>query len=138
MISAYGVQLYYWPVQTMGGNLCNSSRAAMAATPTGDGPNIRIVDGFTMTSPSAYLAFQNMAARAANNTCGPETQSYTVAIAPEDLSSISYMKAFPGKCSKNDFLPACASYSASTKQLDFADLNWPVPYDAYKGMIGCV
>ncbi|KAK6418812.1 hypothetical protein LTR95_017139 [Oleoguttula sp. CCFEE 5521] len=134
-VSAYGVQLYYWPASTIGGSLCGLPGSTVTASPTGSGPNIRVVDGFTMTSPSAYLAFQNLAASAANNSCGPETTSYTVPIAPSDLSSLSFIT-----CDgiRNAQVTDCTSYSAATTRVDFADLEWPVPFSAYNGMLQCV
>ncbi|KAK6431850.1 hypothetical protein LTR95_011983 [Oleoguttula sp. CCFEE 5521] len=134
-VSAYGVQLYYWPPSTLGGRLCGAHGSTVTASPTGSGPDTRVVNGFTMTSPSAYLAFQNLAASAANNSCGPDTTSYTVAVAPSDLSSLSFIT-----CDgiRNAQVTDCTSYSAGTTRVNFADLNWPVPFSAYNGMIQCV
>jgi len=132
-ISAYELQLFYWPVTTTGGNSCYQDGTTVTAKPTGDGPNTRVVDGFTMTSPSVYLAFQNIAASAANMSCGPDITSTTIAMDPTDVYSLSRA---PVTCF-NTVAPGCSLDASATTRVNFGDLNWPVPFSAYKAMGQC-
>lgn len=56
-IYANGVQLIYWPVTTVSGDVCLGNGSTMTATPTGSGPNTLVTSGYTFTSPSAVGAF---------------------------------------------------------------------------------
>lgn len=132
-ISAYELQLYYWPVTTTGADSCYMSGTTVTAKPTGDGPNTRVVDGFTMTSPSVYLAFMNIAASAANMSCGPEITSTTIAMDPTDVYSLSR----PPVACVGTGAPGCSINTAAATKVNFADFNWPVPFSAYKDMGQC-
>lgn len=132
-ISAYELQLYYWPVTTTGANSCYQDGTTVTAKPTGNGPNTRVVDGFTMTSPSVYLAFQNIAASAANMSCGPDITSTTIAMNPTDVYSLSMT---PLSCF-NTAAPSCSLDPSATTRVNFADFNWPVPFSAYQAMGQC-
>lgn len=135
-IYGYGVQLFYWPVETVSGNVCGNNGTTITATPTGSGPNTKVIGGFTFTSPSVYLGFSNLMATAANNTCGTPVYDMTVPLEPFDVSSLSIAAMHSSLCA-SDTRPGCQSFVASTFQVNYADFNYPVPYSAYIGMPPC-
>ncbi|THC95547.1 hypothetical protein EYZ11_004972 [Aspergillus tanneri] len=86
--------LFYWPVQTMAGDLCRQDGVTVPATPTAPpGPNTAVVDGRTMVSPSVYLSFTSIGAwsnrRAhAGHQCGGAYENAVISVHPTAVSSM--------------------------------------------------
>ncbi|KAK5682532.1 hypothetical protein LTS10_005660 [Elasticomyces elasticus] len=60
-VDVYSAQLFYWPVTTVSGDLCNKTGNTITPTRTGDGPNTSVLNNsITLTSPSVYVSFHNL------------------------------------------------------------------------------
>jgi hypothetical protein len=124
-IFANGVQLFYWPVTTVGGSPCNDSGSTITASPTGNGPNTIVLGNSTYISGSAYLSFSDIFATVTNGAlCGTPASNIEFPVPTNELSSLS-LSAAP---------PAYTETTWYTESFNIADLNWPVPLSAYRGM----
>ncbi|KAK4565444.1 hypothetical protein LTR86_004061 [Recurvomyces mirabilis] len=127
-VFANGMQLFYWPTTTTSGDLCQGNGTTITAAPTGQGPNTMVVGNSTYISPSAYYSFSDLFATAANGAmCGTAQAHFEVPVWTFDLSSISY----------SPVNPAQTQFDAYTQSMNLADLNYPVPWSAYRGQMLC-
>lgn len=127
-IFANGVQLFYWPVTTIGGDPCKGNGSTITASPSANGPNTVVFGNTTYTSPSGYLSFSDIFATVSNGAiCGTPVSNFDVPIATFDLSSLSY----------SGIPPAYTSIVIFTESLNLADMNYPVPWSAYRGQPAC-
>ncbi|KAK4496329.1 hypothetical protein PRZ48_012309 [Zasmidium cellare] len=117
------VELVYFPVQRGNGSLCTNSSSAMAK-PLLPGLSEMTTLGHSFTSDSVYLSFKTLYAYydGFSDRVGP---SYTDLIVPLHSTDIS------SHCGG-----WFAAYGPGT-QLNYADLNWPVPASAYKCQARC-
>ena len=90
-IFANGVQLIYWPVTTVFGDVCKGNGSTITAKPTGHGANTMVISGYTYTSGMAYMSFSDIWATVATNlaACGKSVENIVLPVFTFDLSSIS-------------------------------------------------
>ncbi|KAM0721807.1 hypothetical protein Q7P37_002732 [Cladosporium fusiforme] len=119
-----GKTLYYWPVTTVSGDFCKQDGSTVFAEPTSPPkPDTAVVDGYTFTSPTPYLSWENAFAqlhgrRPSRTQCGPpEHTDIVVPITAESFKSAGYG-------------------GDSTYSFNFADLN-TIPADAYDRQRQC-
>ncbi|MCJ1405856.1 hypothetical protein MMC11_009086, partial [Xylographa trunciseda] len=113
---APNVQLFYFPVSTVSGN------PNLTITPTGTSVRTAVYDGNTFTSGSVYLKYDNVSA---DNGCLSMVGSFypgaLVTLRSDEVSSM-----------RND-----GTYFDGAYSFNYADLNYPVPYSAWAGQLGC-
>ena len=113
---APNVQLFYFPVSTVSGN------PNLTITPTGTSVRTAVYDGNTFTSGSVYLKYDNISAE---NGCYSMVGSFypgaIVTLRSDEVSSM-----------RND-----GTYFDGAYSFNYADLNYPVPYSAWMGQLGC-
>lgn len=124
IIQANGAKkLYYWPVTTVDGDFCQQNGSTITPEPTIAGvPNTAVVDGHTFTSPTNYVWLNNARAAISSNYreirgCGPPYHESVLVPITKTLSTIGA--------------------DASTSSLNFADLNQPIPGDAWDASWQC-
>ncbi|MCJ1478362.1 hypothetical protein MMC13_007042 [Lambiella insularis] len=113
---APNVQLIYFPVSTVPGN------PNLTITPTGTSLPTGVYGGKTYTSGNVYFKYDNISA--VNGCYAPVGSFYPGAIVTlrsEDVSSL-----------RND-----GTYFDGSFSFNYADLNYPVPYEAWIGQFGC-
>lgn len=117
------VELVYFPVKRDNGSLCTNS-SSVTAKPLLPGLSEMTTLGHSFTSDSVYLSFKILYAYydGFSDRVGP---SYTDLIVPLHSTDIS------SHCGG-----WFAAYGPGT-QLNYADLNWPVPASAYKCQARC-
>lgn len=122
--AGYSKKLYYWPVTTVSGDFCAQNGSTVFAEPTSPpNPNTAVVDGYTFTSPTNYLSWENAFAqlhgrRPSRTACGPpERTNIVVPITTESFSSVGYG-------------------AQTTYSFNFADLN-TIPAAAYDRQRQC-
>ncbi|SMY29450.1 unnamed protein product [Zymoseptoria tritici ST99CH_1A5] len=115
-----GVQLIYFPVSTVGGDLCTGNGTTIYPTPTSDGPNVITTLGRTFTSGSAYILIKSLSAwiDGFGYTVGPNFSDLILTVKSEDVST------------------QCKGNKIGTS-MNWADLNWPVPASAYECQDRC-
>ncbi|KAK5710488.1 hypothetical protein LTR17_018844 [Elasticomyces elasticus] len=122
-VDVYSAQLFYWPVTTVSGDLCNKTGTTITPTRTGDGPNTSVLNNsITLTSPSVYVSFHNLSYLTNNFN---STQSYVtntlMAFPPDEILS---MRGYHG--------------NGGNFSLNIADLPPnQVPASAYFGQAAC-
>ncbi|KAK3621778.1 hypothetical protein LTR56_022595 [Elasticomyces elasticus] len=123
-VDVYSAQLFYWPVTTVSGDLCNKTGTTITATPTKEGlPNTSVLNNsITLTSPSVYVSFHNLSYLTNNFN---STQSYVtntlMAFPPDEILSMRGYHGDDGNFS-----------------LNIADLPPnQVPASAYFGQVAC-
>ncbi|KAK5732505.1 hypothetical protein LTR17_010444 [Elasticomyces elasticus] len=123
-VDVYSAQLFYWPVTTISGDLCNKTGTTITATPTKEGlPNTSVLNNsITLTSPSVYVSFHNLSYLTNNFN---STQSYVtntlMAFPPDEILSMRGYHGDDGNFS-----------------LNIADLPPnQVPASAYFGQVAC-
>lgn len=86
------IRLLYWPVITKpgSGNLCNKTAETVTAAPTGDGPNVFVTDGITITSPSVAVSIGGVSRV---DGCGPTIANTIIPVPPEAVSSVRGARA---------------------------------------------
>lgn len=117
------VELVYFPVQRDNRSLCTNSSGA-TAKPLLPGLSEITTLGHTFTSDSVYLSFKTLYASydGFGDRVGPSFTDLIVPLHSTDISS---------HCGG-----WFAAYGPGT-QLNYADLNWPVPASAYKCQARC-
>ena len=121
LIGGGPVQLVYFPVSTIQGNLCGHNGSTFSIQPTQIGSPATVTTlGHAFTSGSVYLFFQTLYASYDGfwDRIGPTFSNY---ILPLPSSAISTQ---------------CDGWGRGTS-LDYADLNWPVPASAYSCQNRC-
>ncbi|SMR64102.1 unnamed protein product [Zymoseptoria tritici ST99CH_3D1] len=110
-----GVQLIYFPVSTVGGDLCTGNGTTIYPPPRSDGPNVITTLGRTFTSGSAYISIKSLSAwvDGFGYTVGPNFSDLILTVKSEDMST------------------QCKGNKIGTS-MNWAGLNWPVPASAYE------
>jgi len=117
------MQLLYWPVATTSGDLCHGNGSTITATPTIPGqPNTVVYMNNTLTSPTVYMAFQNVWKVDADYVA---RSSFQQTLLPLPASAVS------SRCGK------IGGGFGSPQSMNYADLNWPVPANAYRCQPKC-
>ena len=111
---APNVQLIYFPVITASGN------PSVTITPTGMPSGV--FDGKTYTSGKAYFKYDNISA--VNGCYSPVGSFYPGAVVTLHSDEISSLR--------ND-----GTYFDGAYSFNYADLNYPVPWNAWIGQFGC-
>jgi len=121
-VQVWSAQLFYWPVSTTNGNVCNKTGTTITATPTGDGPNTYNLNGTILTSPTVYVSFYNLSYESIHYN---HTYSYvTDTLMSFNATDISSQRGYHG--------------SDGTFSFDYADLPPnPVPSSAWFGQAIC-
>ncbi|KAK5113120.1 hypothetical protein LTR62_003699 [Meristemomyces frigidus] len=129
-VFANGMQLFYWPVTTVHGNVCAGNGSTITASPTGKGPNTTIKGNRTYTSGTAYYSFSDLFATVSNGAmCGTPEANVELPIFTFDLSTISYSPTQPS--------PGITLLQSYSQSMNLADLNYPVPWSAWRGQEAC-
>lgn len=120
------VRLLYWPVKTVGGDLCHRNGSTLLAAPIGEGLNTIVDLGTTFTSPTVYISFATLWAmdRCAQTT-GTPLRNHIMAVKSDEITTV---------CGGRD-IPQMGIHAVG--QLNYADLNSPVPLSAYSCMQRC-
>lgn len=124
LIGGGPVQLVYFPVTAVDGNLCVHNGSTLPPPPlTGDPPVVTTL-GHTFTSGSVYISFKSLFASYDGfwDRIGPTFSDF---ILPLPSSAVSTQCGGWG----NAHGPGTA--------LNYADLNWPVPASAYSCQDRC-
>ena len=114
------------PVTTVSGDLCKGNGSTVSATPTGSGPNTYDLGTTVLTSPTVYLGV----------TMWYQTtyDDYCTRTIPPSLETFATILPF----SSTDISTLCyADGEAPTQSLNYADLNSPVPWSAYRCQQSC-
>jgi hypothetical protein len=82
----YSVQVFYWEVTTLPGN------ASVTISSNYTGIRTTVVDGITMTSPSVYLKYDQIAAQTIFGNCSAVGSTVisnsVISMLPQDVSTI--------------------------------------------------
>jgi len=117
------MQLLYWPIATTSGDLCHGNGSTITATPTILGhPNTVVYMNNTLTSPTVYMAFKNLWKVDADYVA---RSSFQQTLLPLSASTVS------SRCGK------IGGGFGSPLSMNYADLNWPVPANAYRCQPKC-
>jgi hypothetical protein len=134
--------VFYWPVTTVGGDVCGKNGQTIAPTPTIPGiPNTAVFRGYTFVSPSAYLmarpvsaffrgSYQEGAPQVEGGDCGNKYRSVLVSVAPESLSSFRKTQREDG------FGWTYPNPLGTPYSFDLNDLN-TVRWDVYSSAVLC-
>jgi hypothetical protein len=133
-MTASEAQLYYWPV-TLAGNYCDEHRSTISETPTGDGPNTAVVEGFgTITSPTVLISMRALRAELPPNSeadppiCGT-VRDVALAMAPESVYTQTEFIVMMDKIQNGTTVrPDC---TAGSTRINYADITTPVPASVY-------
>ncbi|KAK0823546.1 hypothetical protein LTR73_008450 [Friedmanniomyces endolithicus] len=123
-IFANELQLLYWPVTRPAGDLCGNDGSAITAATT-------LVTNLVEENwrSTANISMFNIFATAANGAlCGTVVDNFNVALPVRDLSTISHSLIYAN----------VTSFAMYTQPMNLADLNYPVPWSAYRGMETCM
>ncbi|EMD00676.1 hypothetical protein BAUCODRAFT_20732 [Baudoinia panamericana UAMH 10762] len=80
------LQLYYWPVVTSGGNICDQANTP-GRTVTGNTPRSAIVGNMTVTSPDVAFSISILSAYDNCGNVGEPMTDYVLTLPPTDVSS---------------------------------------------------
>ena len=120
LIGGGPVELVYWPVTTTGGDLCARNGTTLSQAPNATAQTAVTTLGHTFTTGSVHLSFHTLYAYydgwGVAGQIGPTFSDYIVPLASSDVST---------QCG------GWASANGPGTQLDYADLNYPVPASAY-------
>ncbi|KAK3116652.1 hypothetical protein LTR53_002766 [Teratosphaeriaceae sp. CCFEE 6253] len=122
-VDVYSAQMFYWPITTVNGDICNKTGTTITPTPTGDGPNTFVInDTVTLTSPTVYVSFHNLSYVTVhfNNT----EQYVTNTLMGFEATEIQSQRGYHGSDGNYSF--------------NYADLPPnPVPASAWFGQVPC-
>ncbi|KAK5279248.1 hypothetical protein LTR16_007844 [Cryomyces antarcticus] len=106
--------------------MCGGNRSTITATPTINGSVNTISSmGMVFSSPSVYISFETLyAVDTAGSTVGAPMSSF---ILPQPANAVST------QCGTYRFGPGSGHGTA----MNYADLNYPVPWSAYSCMSKC-
>ncbi|KAK3626486.1 hypothetical protein LTR56_019759 [Elasticomyces elasticus] len=122
-VNTASLQLLYWPVSTVPGDLCHGNASTITATPTIPGqPNTVKYMTTTLTSPTVYFEFKNVYAI---GTDYEAKSSYQNSLLPLPSASVSSRCGLLG----GGFGPP--------QSMNYADFNMPVPASAYRCQPKC-
>ncbi|KAK4957602.1 hypothetical protein LTR10_005569 [Elasticomyces elasticus] len=122
-VNTASLQLLYWPVSTVSGDLCHGNASTITATPTIPGqPNTVKYMNTTLTSPTVYFEFKNVYAI---GTDYEAKSSYQNTLLPLPSASVSSRCGLLG----GGFGPP--------QSMNYADFNVPVPASAYRCQPKC-
>ncbi|KAK1070523.1 hypothetical protein LTR33_010630 [Friedmanniomyces endolithicus] len=122
-VNTASLQLLYWPVATIGGDLCHGNGSTVTATPTIPGqPNTVLYMNTTLTSPTVYMQFKNVFAIGTDYVAKSSFQNTLLPLAPTAVSS---------RCG------LVGGGFGPLQSMDYADLNQPVPASAYRCQPKC-
>ncbi|KAK4902112.1 hypothetical protein LTR27_001014 [Elasticomyces elasticus] len=122
-VTTASLQLLYWPVSTISGDLCHGNGSTVTATPTIPGqPNTVRYMNTTLTSPTVYFEFKNVYAIA---TDYQSKVAYQNTLLPLHSASVSSRCGLLG----GGFGPP--------QSMNYADFNMPVPASAYRCQPKC-
>ncbi|KAK5723450.1 hypothetical protein LTR15_005148 [Elasticomyces elasticus] len=140
-VDVYSAQLFYWPVTTVSGNICNKTGTTITATPTKEGlPNTSVLNNsITLTSPSVYVSFHNLSYITNNFN---STQSYVtntlMAFPPDEILSMRGYHGEQGNFSLNladlppNQVPASAYFGQAVCQYDPETICLPILATPYQ------
>ncbi|KAK4549695.1 hypothetical protein LTR36_004996 [Oleoguttula mirabilis] len=117
------IQLLYWPVTTISGNLCqgNVSTTTMAPTISGK-PNTYVTWNTTLTSPTVYMAFDGTWVY---TSAGATYSDQSRLLLPQSSTAVS---SLCGKLGGGYYPP---------QAVDYANFNYPAPASAYRCQPRC-
>ncbi|KAK5717934.1 hypothetical protein LTR15_008777 [Elasticomyces elasticus] len=143
-VNTASLQLLYWPVSTVSGDLCHGNASTITATPTIPGqPNTVKYMNTTLTSPTVYFEFKNVGVfqQGINSLwcCTDYVASQVYAIGTDYEAKHSY---------QNTLLPLPSASVSSRcgllgggfgppQSMNYADFNVPVPASAYRCQPKC-
>ncbi|KAK4610614.1 hypothetical protein CLAFUW4_14022 [Fulvia fulva] len=119
------VELIYFPVETNNGSLCNNKTSEGITKPMVPGLSEIVTLGRTFTSESVYLSFKTLYATYDGFFGDYIGQTFTDLIVPLHSTDVSTQCGGWNR-----------AFGAGT-QLNYADLNWPVPASAYSCQQRC-
>ncbi|EME79489.1 uncharacterized protein MYCFIDRAFT_208806 [Pseudocercospora fijiensis CIRAD86] len=127
VMNAASVQLLYWPVQTV--TPCDACHRSLSDCPTTTAgptisgkPNTIVWRNQTLTSPTAYIAFEGSWAYTVGETTHTTPQTIVI---PQDPASVSTYCGKPG-----------GGYSPP-KSVNYNNFNSPIPADVYRCQPSC-
>ncbi|KXT06844.1 hypothetical protein AC578_7185 [Pseudocercospora eumusae] len=116
------VELIYFPVQTVDGNLCAGNGSTIEATPTVSGqPNTVSTLGRVFTSGKVYFSMSSLWATQdgfPGVTLGTPRSNFILTLESSEIST------------------QCGGNRINT-QINYADMNWPVPASAWNCQSRC-
>ncbi|KAK1066611.1 hypothetical protein LTR74_006981 [Friedmanniomyces endolithicus] len=122
-VNTASLQLLYWPVATIGGDLCHGNGSTVTATPTIPGqPNTVLYMNTTLTSPTVYMQFKNVFAIGTDYVAMSSFQNTLLPLAPTAVSS---------RCG------LIGGGFGPPQSMNYADLNQPVSASAYRCQPKC-
>ncbi|KAK3652595.1 hypothetical protein LTR56_001959 [Elasticomyces elasticus] len=122
-VNTASLQLLYWPVSTVSGDLCHGNASTITATPTIPGqPNTVKYMNTTLTSPTVYFEFKNVYAI---GTDYEAKSSYQNTLLPLPSASVSSRCGLLG------------GGFGGPQSMNYADFNVPVPASAYRCQPKC-
>ncbi|KAI9657956.1 MAG: hypothetical protein M1821_002613 [Bathelium mastoideum] len=126
-------RLLYWPVTTVGGDLCGKAGSTIENTPTIPGkPNTVIFDNTTLTSPTVYFSFDTFGPDT-NSNCGTQHTNVLFPMDPNSVSTIqgarALIKSFPFNYA--DLQTTCVTSEGKEGCFTL------VPAAAYEGQASC-
>ncbi|KAK0267816.1 hypothetical protein LTR35_015990 [Friedmanniomyces endolithicus] len=117
------VNLLYWPVTTVSGNLCDGSASTMTMTETSPGrANTIVTLNTTFTSPTVYI---NVEGTWGYSSAGTRYENRTRILLPQSSANVS------SYCSR------AMNYPGTLLPVDYANFNYPVPAKAYRCQPKC-
>ncbi|KAK3111319.1 hypothetical protein LTR53_013560 [Teratosphaeriaceae sp. CCFEE 6253] len=125
------IQMLYWPVTTIDGNLCQHNGSTITGTPTGVGPNTYVTLGQTLTSPTVYLSFETLHADIAGYSGAFTGPTFANTIIPFPASDIS-SQCVAGGAMRNLTGPRTFDPLGPATRLDYADLNYPIAANVHQ------
>ncbi|KAK5739875.1 hypothetical protein LTR17_004971 [Elasticomyces elasticus] len=117
------VELLYWPVSTISGDLCGRNASTMTMGPTISGrPNTYVTFNTTLTSPTVYIMLNG---RWGYTSAGTTYANQTRVMLPHSSTAVS------SYCANNN-----QTYDTPLS-VNYADFNYPVPASAYRCQPKC-
>lgn len=118
------MNILYWPVTTVSGDLCKGNGSTVTPAPTISGqPNTIIYKNVTLTSPSIYYEFRSLATLDEHWYNPRLVETSIIGYPPEAVSTVCQT--------------AYTKYSPP-KPVNLADFNFPVPASAYQCQPDCI
>ncbi|KAK0280179.1 hypothetical protein LTR35_008330 [Friedmanniomyces endolithicus] len=124
-VEVLSAQMFYWPISTINGDVCNKTGTTVTATPTGDGPNTFVInETITLTSPTVYVSFYDLSYVTVNERLN-KSSSYNVnTLMGFSATDIQSQNGYHGSDGNHSF--------------NYADLPPnPVPASAWFGQASC-
>ena len=137
-ITAGSVRLLYWPSTAVpNNNICPSpnvtNTTTFTAEPTGKGPNTQVFDGFTLTSPTAYMSFSGIVV----SWCSNQSTIKTNTIIPVNPTDVSSLRSVPWPAGQAPGVNVPYINYEGPYSFDYGDFNTPMPYSAYTNAWFC-